>query len=495
MFDSTNKIRVINRRVCEIFKINYDAVCIGLPYSALIELAAVAAGLLGRKGAGDLLRIFHQKPESSAAADPAAYPVEVVELNDRRLVALVQRRLPDGGRVMTFEDVTQSRRAQDRVVFLARHDAMTGLPNRVQLAESALARLESSESFALLCLDLDRFKEVNDTFGHHCGDELLRQVGNRLRSCARQVDAVSRLGGDEFAFILGGVRDRGEAARAAKRIVDYLGETYELEGRHVSIGVSIGIALAPEHGVEFEALLRRADAALYASKKSERGSWRVFDDQIERDLQSRRVMEIELRAALGNGELEVVYQPICDLQTGKVSAFEALLRWNHPSRGRIAPGDFIALCEEAGLIGPIGEWVLKTASLQATQWPDDVQVAVNVSPVQFMDPGFVQTVQSALTATGLAPARLELEITRIRADEQQRQGAAEHRRHPQPRRADLSGRFRHRLLLAELSAQVQVRQNQDRPKLHPRPQSPARFECHRQDDHRPDPGHRRAHDG
>ncbi len=252
---------------------------------------------------------------------------------------------------------------------------------------------------------------MNDTFGHHCGDELLRQVGNRLRSCARQVDAVSRLGGDEFAFILGGVRDRGEAARAAKRIVDYLGETYELEGRHVSIGVSIGIALAPEHGVEFEALLRRADAALYASKKSERGSWRVFDDQIERDLQSRRVMEIELRAALGNGELEVVYQPICDLQTGKVSAFEALLRWNHPARGRIAPGDFIALCEEAGLIGQIGEWVLKTASLQATQWPDDVQVAVNVSPVQFMDPGFVQTVQSALAATGLAPARLELEIT------------------------------------------------------------------------------------
>jgi diguanylate cyclase (GGDEF)-like protein len=288
---------------------------------------------------------------------------------------------------------------------------MTGLPNRVQLAESALARLEAAESFALLCLDLDRFKEVNDTFGHHCGDELLRQVGNRLRSCARQVDAISRLGGDEFAFILGGVRDRMEAARAAKRIVDYLGEPYELEGRHVSIGVSIGIAVAPEHGVEFETLLRRADAALYASKKSGRGAWRMFDDQIDRELQNRRVMEIELRAALGNGELEVVYQPICDLTTGKVCAFEALLRWNHPSRGRIAPGDFIALCEEAGLIGQIGEWVLKTASLQATQWPDDVQVAVNVSPVQFMDPAFVQTVQSALAATGLTPARLELEIT------------------------------------------------------------------------------------
>ena len=413
MYDEQNRLMVVNRRFCEIFRLNENQLHHGMPLSGVTG-QSVAAGSLTLQGANDLALLFDGAPAGAGPAASANFPAHLIELDDGRVVAVVQQRLQNGGRVATFEDVTESKRTQDRVVFLARHDALTGLPNRVlltEIAERAIARMGRAEGFAVFCLDLDRFKEVNDAFGHPCGDDLLRQVAERLRSCVRSIDTVCRMGGDEFAIIQAMVRDRADAAMLAARIIERLDAPYQLQGRRVSTGVSIGIALAPEHGADFETLLKRSDAALYSVKKGGRGGWCLFDNEIDERLQKRRIMEIELRAALANGEFELHYQPICDLRTGKACVFEALLRWNHPVRGRVAPGEFIALCEEAGLIIPIGEWVLSTACLEARNWPDDVKVAVNVSAMQFIDSQFVQTVRNTLAASSLAPHRLELEIT------------------------------------------------------------------------------------
>jgi diguanylate cyclase (GGDEF)-like protein len=294
-------------------------------------------------------------------------------------------------------------------------DPLTGLPNRVRLGtrlEEARSRLDRyGEGFAVLAIDLDRFKQVNDTLGHPVGDALLRMVAERLEATLRPADTAVRLGGDEFAVIQGSVSSATEAATLAKRIVDLLGRAYMIEGHLVNIGASIGVALAPADGTDAAALMRSADLALYRAKFDGRGAYRFFEPEMDLRVQARRQLELDLRRAVAAHEFELVYQPQMNLDTDRLVGCEALLRWNHPVRGTVSPAEFIPLAEEIGVIVPIGEWVLRTACREAARWPSDISIAVNLSPAQFKSSKLVQAVASALSSSGLAPQRLELEIT------------------------------------------------------------------------------------
>ena len=309
-------------------------------------------------------------------------------------------------------DLASSREEAHR---LALHDTLTGLPNRAFFAERmdhALAQVRRHGTMlAVLCLDLDRFKQVNDTLGHPVGDALLRAVAGRLAGCLRDCDTVARLGGDEFAVIQAPLGRVGDAATLAQRIVKTLSEPYDLSGQSVVIGASVGIALAPADTADSDHILNMADMALYRAKADGRGVFRMFEPGMDTKMQGRRVLESDLRRAVQAQEFELDYQPLVDLVSGRVSALEALVRWRHPERGLIRPDDFIPFAEETGLIGPIGAWVLHQACADAAGWPADVRIAVNVSAAQFKDPGLVETVFDAVAASGLSPGRLELEIT------------------------------------------------------------------------------------
>ncbi len=317
--------------------------------------------------------------------------------------------------LVAIVDVTEKRQAEARIAHMAHHDALTGLPNRVlflERLEEALLRVRRyEETLAVLYLDLDQFKSVNDTLGHPAGDELLMAVAERLRKCLRDCDMVARFGGDEFAVLQIGLAGAHEAGDLGERMVTFLSEPYDIDGQQCVIGASVGIALAPADGETAEQLLRNADIALYQAKEDGRRVFRFFEPGMGDSLRARRALEFDLRNALGAGELEVYYQPLVTLATGVISGFEALLRWHHPLRGLVAPLEFIPLAEETGLIVPIGEWVLRQACAEAAAWPDDLKVAVNLSPVQFKKSNLPQVVFATLASTGLPAARLELEIT------------------------------------------------------------------------------------
>jgi diguanylate cyclase (GGDEF)-like protein len=297
---------------------------------------------------------------------------------------------------------------------MAKHDALTDLPNRVLLRErleKALKARRREDDLAVLCLDLDRFKDVNDTLGHPLGDALLKAVADRLRTCVREMDTIARLGGDEFAIVQLAASQPTDATALAARIIGILSAPYEVNDHQLVIGASIGIALSPDDGTNPDELLRNADLALYRAKNEGRGTYRFFETEMDARMQARRKMELDLRKALVTGEFELNYQPLVNLECNEISGFEALLRWHHPVRGTVSPAEFIPLAEETGLIVPIGEWVLRQACAEAATWPTPIKVAVNLSPVQFRNRNLVNTVFSALSATGLAPQRLELEIT------------------------------------------------------------------------------------
>ncbi len=301
-----------------------------------------------------------------------------------------------------------------QIVRMARHDPLTGLPNRVALQEhldQAIAMSARGAKSAVLCLDLDRFKAVNDTFGHPMGDKLLQAVAERLLACVREVDTVSRLGGDEFVVLLVGLELPQHAAGVAQRIVRSMAMPFDLDGQVIRIGSSIGIALMPQDANSAVELLKRADTALYRAKLEEKGSWRFFEPPMDAHLQQRMELEGALRDAVQNAAFHLVYQPQYTLATNQLCGFEALLRWHHPTRGQIGPGDFIPLAEETGLIASIDTWVLRHACQEAVHWPDEVKLAVNLSPTQFKKPAAVQMVRQALAESGLPPTRLVLEIT------------------------------------------------------------------------------------
>jgi diguanylate cyclase (GGDEF)-like protein/PAS domain S-box-containing protein len=313
------------------------------------------------------------------------------------------------------EDIAERKRAEAQIARLAHYDPLTDLPNRLLFQKdlsAALARAARREDMvAVHCIDLDRFKTVNDTLGHPVGDALLKTAADRLRACVRDGDTVARLGGDEFAVVQTGLTDLSGATRLAGRIVEALAETFDLQGHQVMIGGSVGVAVSPNDGTDSDELLKKADMALYRAKADGRGTFHFFERAMDEQLQARRALELDLRLALAEGQFELYYQPLFSLGADRVMGCEALLRWNHPTRGMVSPGDFIPLAEEIGLINALGEWVLREACREAAGWPQHVRLAVNLSPAQFRDKHLVGTVVSALAASGLPAERLELEIT------------------------------------------------------------------------------------
>ncbi len=323
--------------------------------------------------------------------------------------------LADGGFVTTYMDVTQRHRSEAKINHMAHHDALTDLPNRVLLRERLEQGLKNTRRgeryLAVLTLDLDRFKEINDTLGHPIGDELLKCVADRLRACIRETSTIARLGGDEFAIVEDVTNPVTEATAVADRIQMALSTPFELSGHQVIIGSSIGIAIAPDDGSDPDNLLKNADLALYRAKNSGRGMHCFFEREMDRLMQARRDLERDLRSALTNDEFELHYQPVVDIETRQKVGMEALVRWRHPQRGMIMPDRFISLAEETGLIKPMGEWVLRQACADAVAWPTDTKVSVNLSPIQFQATDFAGHVAQILADAGLPPERLELEIT------------------------------------------------------------------------------------
>ena len=312
-------------------------------------------------------------------------------------------------------DITERKAAESRVAHMAHHDALTALPNRVLLRlrmEEMIADLRrSARGFAVFCVDLDNFKWVNDTLGHPFGDLLLQGVAARLRAELCEQDTIARLGGDEFAILQADVGRPEEVSRLLARLLAVISEPFDLEGHHVTIGASIGVALAPGDGEDPDRLLKNADMALYRAKAESKGGFRFFESEMDARVQARRRLEMDLRAALKDEIFEVHYQPLVSLATGEVRSLEALIRWSHPEHGMIPPSDFIPVAEETGMIAQIGLFVLRRACADAALWPADVKVAVNLSPMQFKSGNLLQAVRDALQDAGLPPARLELEIT------------------------------------------------------------------------------------
>ena len=319
----------------------------------------------------------------------------------------------------TIEDITDRKRAEEQVQFLAFYDALTGLPNRTLLRDrltNALAGARRrNEKVALLFLDLDRFKIINDSLGHSCGDLLLQEVAVRLKKCAREHDTVARIGGDEFVIAMSGIKDVPDAAVAAERIMDAMSTEFVIQGHSLSVSCSVGISIYPDHGADTETLTKHADAAMYCAKESGRNAFRLFTEDMNEQVVERLTIEHNLRLALDRNELFLVYQPQTEVTSGKIIGVEALLRWQHPEMGLVPPDRFIRVAENSGLILPIGEWVLRTACTTARKWHDEglppVSVAVNVSAVQFRQDGFRALVKRVLHETGLAPEFLELELT------------------------------------------------------------------------------------
>ncbi|SFZ85324.1 diguanylate cyclase (GGDEF) domain-containing protein [Devosia enhydra] len=320
----------------------------------------------------------------------------------------------DGGWVTTHEDITEQRQQEARIRHLARHDALTELPNRIQFLEEMAAiepLIERGEKAAVLCVDLDHFKLINDTLGHAVGDALLKQASARLWGTTRENDVLARIGGDEFTLLIRPIERPSDAAAVADRIVKAMAMPFSIEGNLVSIGASVGIALAPDDGSDADTLMKNADLALYKAKSEGRSTFHFFEPGMDAAIQKRRTIETGLRTALEDKSFRLAFQPLFGLRENRITGFEALLRWHHPERGEISPGEFIPAAEETGLIVPIGDWVLREACKVAAGWPGRQRVAVNLSPVQFKNPQLYETVQQALADSGLSPSRLELEIT------------------------------------------------------------------------------------
>jgi diguanylate cyclase (GGDEF)-like protein/PAS domain S-box-containing protein len=317
--------------------------------------------------------------------------------------------------MLALMDITERKRAEKRLAFMAHHDGLTGLPNRNllrQRLDETLAQVRrSGEALAVLFLGLDNFKGVNDTLGHAIGDKLLRGVARRLRSTLREEDALARLNSDEFAVIQSGVQRPEDTVLLARRMLEAIGETFLLDGHSVVIGASVGIAMAPGDGDDSERLLKNADMALSRAKNDSRGTFSFFESGMDARAQTRRKIEIDLRAAIQADQLRPYYQPLIDLATGRITGCEALVRWPHPERGMISPGEFIPVAEDTGLINALGVQILRRACHEAARWPDEVRVAVNLSPLQFRAGNLLSVVMEALKHSGLPPRRLELEIT------------------------------------------------------------------------------------
>ncbi|MET4386763.1 diguanylate cyclase (GGDEF)-like protein [Bradyrhizobium sp. F1.4.3] len=405
MLDSSLHVIVCNRRYIEMYGLSPDIVKPGVSMREIMEHSCD----LGIHPNTTAARLYADYVERLREGEHTLHR----HLSDGRIIKLNHKRMEHGGWVVTYEDVTERHKAQARVAHMAQHDSLTDLPNRTLFREKMSEGLNqvaiAGGAMAVLCFDLDNFKTVNDRLGHAAGDRLLRWVAARLKENVGEHDTVARLGGDEFAVLQRGPQPQS-AERLARRLVEIIGRPPPLESQSIHIGVSIGIAVAPDHGLDADELMKCADLALYQAKARGRGAYQLFEPEMEEQARSRHALEHDLRGALENREFHLVFQPQVQLDTSELTGFEALLRWKHPSRGLVSPAEFIPIAEETGLIVPIGEWVLRSACATAASWPE-LTIAVNLSPVQFQSRGLVAMVTSALAEAGLPPQRLELEVT------------------------------------------------------------------------------------
>ncbi|MES2029486.1 MAG: EAL domain-containing protein [Pseudomonadota bacterium] len=408
LFDAQARVVVCNQRYIDMYRLSREVITPGRPFRDVIA---------------------HRKETGSFAGDVDAYVAEVtrdvgrssinvMHTADGRAIQISSRPVADGGWVATHEDITERRNAEQKIAHLAHYDALTDLPNRTLFRnelEHELKRVARGTQCAVLYIDIDEFKGINDSLGHPVGDELLKGIALRLRACVRGSDVVARLGGDEFAIVQTGVETHTDIIDLVGRIYDAIRQPFDCLGHSLLTDASIGIALAPRDGADLDTLLKNADLAMYGAKADGRRTYRFFEPEMDARVQARRTLELELRHAAGDGfakgGFEVYYQPLLTLRDDTVVGCEALLRWRHPERGMISPAEFIPVAEDIGIINELGEWVMNTACAEAANWPCDIRVAVNVSPVQFRCASLALKVTSALAASGLPARRLELEIT------------------------------------------------------------------------------------
>jgi len=406
LYDSHARLVVCNQQFLDIYRLPPEFGKSGTSFRRILEARVLGNTHVGEDGPGYV--------ESRLGAVHEQKPIGGIHrLNSGQVISMTHQPMADGGWVSTHRDVTELFNMQAELTHLAYHDPLTGLPNRTlfyQRIGRAFDTVTETDGFAVLCLDLDGFKPINDMLGHATGDALLRQFAGRLTRALGPRDTAARMGGDEFAILHLGA-DEESALDLAHRIAEFSQQPFDFDGQVVSVAVGIGIAHAPTDGTDTDALLHSADLALYSAKRGGRGGIRAFAPDLDRAATDRRRLEADLRRAIENGEFELHYQPILDLKAGSFCGFEALIRWQHPERGLVSPGEFISAAEDSGLIVMIGEWALREAFAEASRWPADLRVAVNVSTIQLRRGNLVATVMNALAQSGLAPGRAEIEIT------------------------------------------------------------------------------------
>ncbi len=406
MFRADGRLAVMNHRFGEMMNLSDDIVQRGASAADIIDACIVSGSISAASGKMILSEIENTRTRDMITTDP--------DPSRGRYMSWTFQPMAGGGAVVLLEDITERRNAEARISHLARYDELTALPNRVNFRDEIgrlLATQQGSDHMsALLFVDLDQFKQVNDTLGHPCGDQLLCAVADRLREMLRPEDFVARFGGDEFVVFQQNIHSTEDAAGLARRIVDRLSERYKIDNHLVEIGASVGIAMtAPD--VSADTLLKNADMALYRAKADGRGTYCFFRDELAQTVEARRILELDLRKALANEEFELYYQPLVNLKSGRIATCEALLRWNHPVRGTVSPIDIIPIAEDMGLIVDLGRWILRRACMECMKWPAGVSVAVNFSPQQFHQRDVLSEVRYALEVSGLPAERLEIEIT------------------------------------------------------------------------------------
>jgi len=406
MFRANGRLAVMNHRFSEMMELSDDLVRLGTTADEVVQACVVSGAISAASGKVILAEIQNSEARDIVTTDP--------DMLRGRSLSWTFQPMADGGAVVLLEDVTERRNAEARISHLARYDELTELPNRVNFRDEIERLLKMPQDAghfsALLFIDLDQFKQVNDTLGHPCGDQLLCAVADRLRAMLRPQDFVARFGGDEFVVFQQNINANEEAAILARRIVDHLSERYKIDNHLVEIGASVGIALTSPN-VSADTLLKNADMALYRAKADGRGTFCFFHQEMAQIVESRRILELDLRKALANEEFELFFQPLVNLKSGKITTCESLLRWNHPVRGTVSPVDIIPVAEDMGLIVDLGRWILRKACMECMKWPEAVSVAVNFSPQQFHQREVLSEIRYALEVSGLPAQRLEIEIT------------------------------------------------------------------------------------
>jgi diguanylate cyclase (GGDEF)-like protein len=407
MFDADGRLAVMNHRFGEMMYLDEDLVARGSGALDIVSACVSAGSISASSGDMILAEIGDSQARDIITTDP--------DIARGRSLSWTFQPMAGGGAVVLLEDITERRNAEARISHLARYDELTALPNRLNFRDEIERLLavphDAVQLSALLFVDLDQFKQVNDTLGHPCGDQLLCAVADRLRAMLRPEDFVARFGGDEFVVFQQNIKSNEDAAGLARRIVDHLSERYQIGNHLVEIGASVGIAMTSPAGISADTLLKNADMALYRAKADGRGTFCFFRDEMAQTVEARRILELDLRKALANEEFELFYQPLVNLKSGRISTCEALLRWNHPVRGTVSPVDIIPVAEDMGLIIDLGRWILRKACMECMKWPEGVSVAVNFSPQQFHQRDVLSEVRYALEVSGLPAHRLEIEIT------------------------------------------------------------------------------------